>query len=229
MAALARQAGPVRSYQGSRVPLASRGYVLNTQERKVFDIDVASYAVDTTGSITLLADPQVGADMNQRIGRKILLKSVYIRGYVRTEAATSTLPLVNTIGQMGRFIIFADLQPNGAAPAVTALLKEASPASQLNIDNRDRFKVYCDREFIFDPYGASTTATQTYLSCTNQIRAIKKFKKINLEMIFNATNGGTIADVNSGALYMLWIGNVAAGTNTNMSASLSTRVRYSDM
>lgn len=213
--------------QRAMAPLASRGYRLNNVERKVADIAVTLYGVNTTGSFTLMAKPQLGSDMTDRIGRKIQLKSFYIRGFVATEAALNAVVGVNPTMQ-ARMIIFVDLQPNGAVPVVTDLLNTASPASHLNLSNRDRFKIYCDKTFVFDPYLYSTTATQAYASASNQIFQIKKFKKINLEMVFNGTNGGTIADITSGALYMFWIGSVVSGANTDMNASVGTRVRYSD-
>lgn len=217
---------PRRAYAGSMVPLRSGGYRPNVTERKVNDITTATYQANTTGSFTLLALPVTGADFNQRIGRKILLKSVYIRGRVAIEAAIG-LTVNSTSPQQGRMIIFADLQPNGAAPAVTDLLVEATPSSQLNLNNRDRFKVYSDQLFAFDAYLNSTTLNEARCAWNRTVYNIKKYKKINLETIFNATNGGTIADINSGALYMFWIGSVAAGT-ADINAILSTRVRYSD-
>lgn len=221
--------GPVRrTYSGSLVPMRSGGYTPNRTERKVNDINTATYNISTTGSITLLCNPTLGSDFNNRIGRKIVLKSAYIRGRVVTEASQSAV-LTNNNCFQARFILFSDLQPNGAAPAVTDLLIEALPSSQLNLNNRDRFKIYCDKEFLFDPWMFSTTATQTYSSASRQGYNFKKYKKINLESIYNATNGGTIADIQSGALYMMWIGNTAAGAGSDGNAILSTRVRYADL
>jgi len=218
---------PRVTYAGSLVPMRTGGYKTNTVERKVNDIGTATYQINTTGSITLLANPALGSDFNNRIGRKVVLKSVYIKGKIQTENSLATTA-GDTVAQQGRFIIFCDMQPNGAAPAVTDLLVAALPSSQLNLNNRDRFKIYSDKEYVFDPYHVNITATTAYASTGRQIYNVKKYKKLNLEMIFNATNGGTIADINSGALYMLWIGDVAAGANTDLNAIVSTRVRYAD-
>jgi len=217
---------PKRAYTGSRVPIASRGYRMNRTEKKVADIDSATYQANTTGSITLLANPSLGTDMTNRVGRRIVLKSVYIRGFVASQPAVGPTA-ANAAAQQVRMIIFADLQPNGAAPAIGAVLKEALPNSQLNLDNRDRFKVYCDKVYNLDPYGFLTTAGSQYASMSNQIKQVKKYKKINLEVIFNSTNGGTIGDINSGALYMLWVGSTATGT-ADANAVVTTRVRFID-
>lgn len=218
---------PRRAYAGSLVPLRSGGYTPNRIERKAFDINSNVYQVNTTGSFTLLANPVLGSDFNQRIGRKITLKSVYIRGYLTTQKAATPATSTPTATQQGRFIIFADLQPNGAVPAITDLLAENFTSGQLNLNNRDRFKIYCDKEFVFDPFIYTTTATQAVASANRQIYSIKKFKRINLETIFNATNGGTIADINSGALYMFWLGSSGVAAD-DVNAVLSCRVRYAD-
>lgn len=208
-------------------PLATRGYRPNNIERKVQDLDTTTYQVNTTGVFVLLALPTVGADFNQRVGRKVTQRTVYVKGRVQSEPS-------GIIGQTGavaaqhcRMVIFADLQPNGAAPAVTDLLVSATPASQLNLNNRDRFKVYCDKEYVLDPYLLSSTATQSYASTTNQVKYVKKFKRINLETIFS-TSTGAIADITSGALYMFWIGSAVAGANVDANFIGSTRVRYTD-
>ena len=71
------------------VPLRTGGYRPNNVERKVNDIDTTQYQVNNTGSITLLANPAVGAGFNNRIGRKITLKSLFIRGWVSIQNAVA--------------------------------------------------------------------------------------------------------------------------------------------
>nr|QXP07689.1 MAG: putative capsid protein [Arizlama virus] len=225
-----RKTYPRTAYQGSMVPLRTGGYRPNNVERKVNDLTVATYNVNSTGSVTLLALPTVGADFNNRIGRKITLKSVYIRGFGGTEwALTSGAPglTLSAPSQLHRMMIVFDLQPNGAAPAVTDILVTSSPSSQLNLNNRDRFKIICDKTWTVGPVTQSAALPAVHSGDPQQY-VIKKYKKLNLEMIFNAGGAGTIADVNSGALYMVWVGSATSGTNTDGVATLSTRVRYSD-
>lgn len=217
-----RASNVIRQYSGP-----NRVYASTRVERKVNDIGTATYQVNTTGNFTLLANPVLGSDFNNRIGRKIMLKSAYVKGMLTSElGGTVTVGVVNT--QHCRMIIFCDLQPNGAVPIVTDLLVNATPASQLNLNNRDRFRVLADKEFVLDPYAYSTTATQAYASMTNQAKFVKKYKKLNIETIYNSTNGGTIADINSGALYMFWIGSGPAGAGSDSNFIGSTRVRYVD-
>jgi len=214
-------------------PLSTRGWrpfnrVTANTELKVQDLAVATYQVNTTGSITLLAVPITGADFNARIGRRIRLKSLFLRGRIMLEGLNSVTlnqPYIAQ-AQQGRLMIVFDLQPNGAAPAITDILNTADPASHLNLNNRDRFRVILDQEFFLDPAVYNTANSTSAWARTGQ--NVKKYKKINLDMIFNAVNGGTVADIASGALYMVWIGSAAAGTNTDMNFIGATRVRYQD-
>lgn len=212
---------------------ATRGFAGNygvtSNERKVQDIAVTTYQVNTTGDFVLIHIPQLGTDYTARIGRKTHVKSVYIRGFIATEPSLQVPAApISTVTQQARFILFVDSQPNGAEPAVTDLLNTATPASQLNLNNRDRFRIIKDKVYTFGPIKVIDTATQAYAWSTGmQSAGFKCYKKLNLETIFNGTNGGTIADITSGALYMFWIGSAAAGTG-DVNAIVSSRVRFID-
>lgn len=199
-------------------------------EKKAYDIVSTIYPVNTTGSFTCLHIPQLGTDYTNRVGRKTVAKSLYVRGFMYGEAALGAAPATVAVGaQQGRMIIFVDSQPTPATALVpTDLLVSAHPTSQLNLDNRDRFRILKDKCFSFDPYMYSTTATQSLASGSRQIYNIKCYLKLNLETVFNGTNGGTIADITSGALYMFFVGSQAAGTNADADARVSTRVRFID-
>lgn len=218
---------PRQAYRGSMAPSATRGYRPNTVERKVNDIPLTTFGINTTGSITPLCIPQLGSDMNNRIGRKIVMKSVYIRGYVAQERAVAGVT-GTSLPVLARMIILIDFQPNGAIPSITDILTQADPASQLNLNNRDRFKILVDKNWVLDPYFLSNTSTSSFASACNQIKFCKKYKKLNQEMIFNGASTGAVSDVNSGLLYMVWIGNNVLGVNSDANFIGTTRVRYVD-
>jgi len=217
--------------KAASAPLSNRGFssmnVLQNREKKFYDINTASYACNTTGSFTLLHIPQLGSDYNNRIGRKTLLKSLYIRGYCYIDPAAAISTNVVCQTQLCRFIIFVDNQPNGATPSVTDLLTESLPQSQLNPNNRDRFKIIKDKQFVFDPVYQVDTATQARCNWNRTTYPIKIYKKLNIETVFNGTNGSTIGDINTGALYMMMIGSTAAGA-ADATFSISTRCRFDD-
>lgn len=222
------QARPYTSYKNSLVPAASRGYRLNNTELKVADLGVVEFATTVLSpALYLMAVPQQGTGFDQRVGRKVTLKSFYIRGTVATVSATGA-PSLNSVGvSHARMIIFCDYQPNGLLPAITDLLKQQNSLSMLNLNTRDRFKILCDKEFVLDPYLYDSN-DPSFASASNQIKYFKKYKRINIETIFNDTNGGSIADITTGALYMGFLSTGIAVDDTAINWNVSTRVRYSD-
>ena len=194
-------------------------------ELKVFDVTLANSGVNTTSSISCINLPVLGTDFTQRIGRKTVTKSIHIRGYLLIEYAL-TNAIGGAPGQMARMIILNDLQPNGALPVITDILAQANPTAHLNLNNRDRFRVIIDKQWALDPYTFNTTAT-TSQSSQGNVNAFNVYRKVNIPTIFNATNGGTIADINTGALILVWIGSVVAGA-TDSNALHSTRIRFYD-
>lgn len=226
----AARRAPGSAYGKRFKPAAAPRLRASPSEMKAYDIGVGTINVSTTGSFSVLHLPTSGSDYNQRVGRKTLIKKIYIRGRCQTEASSqSAATTINTVALQARCIVFVDKQPNGAAPAVTDLLVSADPASQLNLNNRDRFSVLKDDTYEFDPYCANSGTGASQCRQIYPIKVFRKFRKgEGIETIFNATNGGTILDINSGALYMFWLGSSAAGTNTDINITLSTRVRYVD-
>lgn len=198
------------------LPLRSTG-----AEKKVFDVVPGVAQINTTGFVQCICIPVLGNDYNNRVGRKITMSSVYVRGYARTEI--SATPAATTVSsQQGRIMLIYDDQPNGALPAITDILNTADPASQLNLNNRDRFRVLKDKCFAFDPYLQSASASA-------QIFSVRIYRKLNIDCTFNGVNGGTIADIQTGALLLAYVGSNAAGVSTDANAYLSSRVRFLDM
>jgi len=184
-------------------------------ELKVRDVDYASYTADTTGQVQLLNGIASGADYTERIGRKIRMKSLFVRGICQQGDATGVL--IN----LARMIIVYDKQTNGSAPVISDILKESNSASQLNLENRDRFVVLAD---MTNYTGALvTTATQTYTG--QQAHVVERYIKLNHEVVFGGTTNN-VGDVATGGLFAVFIGNRAAG---DASAYLvSFRLRFVD-
>jgi len=182
-------------------------------EAKVKDVDPASYNTDTTGTITLMNGIATGSDFTDRIGRKILMKSIYIRGVFRMEGT-------NALSTLSRLLLVYDMQTNGVAPAITDILKSANSQSQLNLNNRDRFKILMDKQVAI---GGQDIAAGGYGSPTTV--ALKKFKKCRLETIYGGTLS-TVGSINTGALWLISIGDQAAGSAAEFAGSI--RVRFID-
>jgi len=166
-------------------------------------------ATFTTPAAALLLNGLVpDSTATGRIGRKVNFKSLYMRWTGAIAAAT-------TLGGCIRTIVFYDKQANAAAPAVTDLLLADDFHSPNNLSNRDRFVV------LVDHVSTPISAINEFVTC-NQI-----YKKINLETMFNAGTAGTIADITSGSIYVMF----AQSGNMGVAAATVTwraRLRYTD-
>jgi len=181
------------------------------QERNYVDIAQASYAMDTTGSITLLNTVAQGATVNQRIGKKFVMKSLQVRGYVNNNT--------NAIYNDCAWLIVYDKRPTGALPLVTDILVSANATSMNNDNNSGRFRILKreDFELIGQPIASAyTEKTAASADC---------FMKMNHIVVNKALGTGAIADIEEGALYLVTVGIAAAG-NTAANAQLAFRIRF---
>jgi len=144
-----------------------------------------------------------------RIGRKVTLRSVYVRG-------SCSMNTTSTGGSPWRILIFYDKQSNATQPAITDVLLTDDHNSQNNLSNRDRFVTVAD---VMTP----TTSAGGDYSTTFVI-----YKKLNLDVAFNAGAAGTIGDITSGSLYIQFSqnGNILTA---NPFVKWTARVRYTDV
>lgn len=167
-----------------------------------------------------------GAELYQRVGRKTYMKSIHIRGNI--------IPITTSVQDFGRLLIFYDAQPNAANPTIATLLQDSNvPAlttvySEINLINRARFKILRDYQVQLASL-TNTAGVITNLALLDPIKNsfnINFFIKLNgIEAEYNGTNGGTIADISSGAILI-----VAVSLNTNNAwvFNYQSRLRYYD-
>jgi len=181
-------------------------------ELKYLDVNT-DVAFSETGSITLLNGCAPGTGASQRIGKKIVMKSINVRLAIAANIPTGVV-FQGTV----RMIIFFDKQTNAAAPLVTDVLEAATGLSNMRMDNRERFVVLSNQILPIDQSGG------------NQSAFMKCYKKLNLPVIFNAGVAGTVADIQTGALYMLRICEQSGPTTPGAVpvATLNTRIRFDD-
>lgn len=180
---------------------------------------------------TTLCIPVQGAAAFNRIGQKVTLKSLRIRGTVQ-NAATA-------VQGVGRIIVVYDKQANAALPTWTDLISGVTSAGVasnstydgINMANRDRFIVLADEQMTL-PSVTNTAGVLTNvgtLTGTEKNPCMMNFDRFiklrDMECHFNNTNGGTFADVMSGSLNIFCCTSVADGAYT---FTFSARVRFSD-
>lgn len=207
-----------RNAMSPRAPLRTGGFY-GTYNRRGRDelkfIDVTSSGtIPTTGNITGLNGVGQGSDYNQRIGRKIIMKSIYFRIDLVNAGVTAN------VGDLLRILIVYDCQTNSSTPAISDILQTVAYNSPMNLDSRDRYKVLIDKHVTI--HGAVYTSG-TLTQGDPQPKIVKVYKKLNLETIFSGT-GSSTAGISTGAVWLVLL----SAVNNVTSATMYNRIRFSD-
>lgn len=184
---------------------------LASTEKKCQDTVVASpgTAFTVTGTIEQIGIVAQGTDINQRIGRKIRMQYLDLR--LNT--------FVTAIGtSQWRVLVVYDRENNALTPTVADVLADVgtgslNPNTPLNINNRNRFLVLRDHN--------CGMISNTELAD----QWVHLFVPLNgMETIYNGTNTGVFGAIQSGALFLLFINDLAASAAYTYNA----RVRFTD-
>jgi len=156
----------------------------------------------------LLNGIATGADTNQRIGRRVTMKSLWVRwNYTMAPTSTGSSPF--------RVLVVYDKQSNGGSqPTNLNVLSADNINGMKNLAYEKRFQTVMDE----------------YVPCIGtggpQSAIGQRFIKLNHDVEFSGT-GGTSAEVFTGALWLtIWQNGsiLTAGPLVN----IQTRVRYCD-
>jgi len=186
--------------------------------------------INTTGTITAMNLIQSGSGFNNRVGRRIEMKSVHLVGILKQTGT------VNVSNDYGRVVVVYDRQPNGALPAITTILLQYDQSSTtsttafsgLNPDQRERFMIVADEHIALPSVVAASGLTGGVdgLSVTFNINRFIKLRNLTTHFQHDS-NPAVIGDVATGALYVFTLGAFASGSE-GWNASLSWRLRYVD-
>jgi len=205
-------------------PLAPTGWSRSAfsktgQELKYFDVASATYACDTTGAVTLLNGIAQGDDVTTRDGRVVFNASCRVIGKFTGQDGIVSDSLC-------RVMLVWDMNNNSAAavPLITDILTASTSISHLNLNNRARFVILRDHMV---SYGAHdiTTATSTFSSSPNTGELDWYVRLGKSKTIYSGTTG-VIGSIASGALYLVTIGDQAAGAGYSFQAT--SRVRFTE-
>jgi len=171
-----------------------------------------------------------GAGIPNRIGNKIALKSLRIRGTLELTGNGGTPPPQNA-----RFMVVYDRQVNGTYPATNTILSDITTANTISPGNYlssinpsffDRYIVLCDKLFIL---GSMPTNSTDQGPTEMKQFVIDEFIKLKgLETVFtSSTAGAPIADITTGALYIIGWGDAQNGQEPYFMTA-KTRLRFYD-
>lgn len=164
-----------------------------------------------------------GAGESQMIGRRICVKSVEMKFDLMKEAGTNAnVDGVNNQDAY-RLLLVWDRQCNGAAASWLDVMENNDYYSERNLENSTRFTILKEWLGTMDQV---VFADGTDYSSGRQLRAMKKFRKVNIDMEFNAEQTPGTRDITEvRTSNLLIIGASKRGTITYQGRA---RVRYTD-
>jgi len=188
---------------------------------------------NTNGAIAVLNLVRSGNGSWNRLGNKIALKSVHIRMLV-TMFMDDVLGVNTPITGCMRMVLVWDKQPSGAAvPTFDTIFgrtaqdgtEDSTYLAPLRYDNTGRFRIIRDWSVLAGD--ANITSTSDTNQWTHEFNEYVPLK--GLETIYSGeSEPQTIADISTGALYLVFRSNINS-TQNKFSTSLSNvRLRFYD-
>jgi len=229
---------PVRLVQGNAMQMVRRqnaGQVYSKgSEIKGVDgtVDILTSILATTntnGQIFVANAVQQGAGSWNRVGRKIRLKSLRIKANIKFTNSLLADVLQNNV----RMTVVWDKQPSSnALPTFDTIFggtdqlgaESTTYLSNLRYDNTERFSVLKDEIIESDmEYGAPTAV----INYQKEVDCFIKLKGL-ITVFSGQSNPITIADISSGALYIIFrCQNASVGVTCLVTNSV-IRLRYYD-
>jgi len=200
-------------------------------ERAAYTITASSNWQNTEANpttVNTLFAPVQGNGINQRIGRRVEVHGIKIRGHIQCGAQTNETGA--DVPSIVRLILVQDMQTNATQMQGEQLMENTSAAptnvhSFQSTNNFGRFRVLRDMKMVFGNPSVVYDGTNIEQSGVTKCFKINiKFKK-PVKVHFNAVDGGTIADIVDNSFHIL------ATANTIQMAPILTylsRVSYKD-
>jgi len=181
------------AYRQVKSDIASIYRVLNVEDKHVDAVASAQIPASAWTGVLLNAMTQ-GTNAGQRIGQSVKSVGIELRFTANVNTASPNPQYV-------RVVLFLDKQPNGANPTFTNVYAQATdPIVTPRVDGyEDQFIVYYDKVLALGPTtGGNNCAVESFIA------------PLNFHTIFNSGNAGTIADIQTNALWLMWTTDVTA-------------------
>lgn len=218
-------------------------------ESKYVDFPFVGVVLDdpnlaTNGNIFCINPMQAGAGFFNRIGRKT--KTLSIRVKLQFTHKTTDETANSTLGQssnMIRYALIYDRENTGVVPTFNAMFavtdNQGSLATTLSVPLKlqvaDRFRVIADEVLVINPiktplYVTAATQTQTNYEIHTLDRFYDVSKREFIQSYQSTTNPASIADLSSGAIYLVLKPLIYNSTYNQISINQgSVRTKVSDM
>lgn len=185
------------------VALLTTTWVAGTILDPVTTINLGDAAVATP--LCLFA-PKVSAALNGRIGRKVKVLKIKIKGMV--SIAAQSAGATGDPATKVRILVVQDMQTNAAQMTSALLMNDAGAANTTihsfqNPNNFGRFRVLKDKNIIFGNASMTGAAAAIEQSGMKQSFSFSRKFKQPILVNFNATNGGTVADIIDNSFHVI--------------------------
>ncbi len=217
----------------------NRALQKNSGELKGMDTDltIAGPLLTTTSTnvdILPLNLIEPGNGSFNRIGRKAFMKSLRISGGVTYQGNTDPTTGVSD-GVIMRMAVVWDKQPSGVIPVFSAIFgrtsqdgtETTSVLDNLRFDNTARFQVLRDKYLVSEPNAGGNGGTTNIMDYRYYCDEFIDLK--NRTTVFSGDSDPvTIADISSGALYVIFraTNGVANVTDWSVANTMSARLRF---
>lgn len=222
------------------------GALTGTPERKYFDTSMDNGVVggnadwtatemtpDGTGSFVSMVQ---GTGIANRVGRKICVKKFQIRGCL-ISAALSDQADAPSLSPIIRMILAVDKQANGTIVQGETVMTDGGSSngncfSYQNTDNFGRFTFLKDVTYVLQQSNSFNDNAVAGPASTGSVGFTTKLFKFTYKprkpfyIHFNATNGGTSADIVDNALFLL--AHVSAASPV-VNMRYNARLTYTDV
>lgn len=213
--------------------LATQGYVKRVMsgriEKKLFDLGVGDVAVNTTGAFQLLNGLVRGTGLyGERVGAQITMDSIEISGKVGHNGYMGAANATATQQQVARLIVVRDKQTNGAIFSLTDLLDTATANALYQGDWLGRYEILLDKRWVCPSMTTDASGNPSLVSQPGGVHAFYFKIPCKRKVHYNNGNAGTVADIDQGSIYMLWVGDNAASVTAACTARVGVMAHYTD-
>jgi hypothetical protein len=176
-------------------------------ELKHQDLAISSTSIPVIANIPatwgqLCSPISLGTSMDSaRIGRKIKLKSIHLKGVLtRLASAGTTAPGAAVV----TIYCILDRQANGAAAAVTDVFTSTNVRGAfVNLANSQRFKVIRKLTYEMNQAAAGGNVGGTDTNWSDVDQHVEWYKKCSIPILYSEGAGGAITDVMSNNVFFI--------------------------
>ena len=193
------------------------------KELKFLDTQTAAGLIDATLELAPSTAGQLvtitqGIGQSQRIGRKVLVKSIQIAGSLKFAPTTAA-----HAGCLTYIWLVVDKQCNGAALTAANVFDGSDAGLAVrNMEYISRFTVLKKWVWRFQPTGTNIAGTEH-----NEIHQLwEDYIKVNIPIEYSADTGA-VGEIRHNNISLVW-GTIGAGNDDTVTARMKIRVRYSD-